>query len=71
MENRIKGDFDFALQQLLIELVKISRGESKKSVSSVLVEWDINRGVDWYIDTLKREQERDLYDLQRLKDKYE
>lgn len=71
MERKIRGDYAFAMQQLLFDLVAIKRGESSKSISGVLIDWDSNRGNDWFTDTLKAEENRDLYELERLKGLYE
>lgn len=69
--KKIKGDFEFALQQLLIDLVNIKDGQSNKSITGILIDWDSNRGNDWFTDTLRQEESRDLYELERLKNLYE
>lgn len=71
MEKKIKGDFDFAIQQLLLELVAIKRGESQKSVNGILIDFDSNRGNDWYTDTLLGVERRELNKLAELKERYE
>lgn len=71
VERKIKGDFSFAMQQLLIDLVGMKNGKCNKSITGILIDWDSNRGNDWFIDTLKYEEERDLNSLEELRNKYE
>jgi hypothetical protein len=71
VKRKIKGDYSFAMQQLLIDLVGLKNGKHNKSISGILIDWDSNRGNDWFTDTLKYEEERDLNNLEELRNKYE
>lgn len=69
MNRKINGSFEEALIVLLERLVR-AKGSSKLA-TELLYDWDQRRGNDWFSDTLRAEENRDLYDLQRLKDLYE
>lgn len=65
----IKGNVHYALERLIAGLVE--EKYTNPLARSLLAEWDINRGDDWFTSTLSREEKCELLELERLKMKYE
>lgn len=69
MNNPIKGNFAEALEILISRLAK-AKG-SNKLAYELLYDWDQRRGNDWFTDTKKAQENRELKKLDELKSKYE
>lgn len=70
--SNIKGNFGFAVQQLLGRLnrAKTTPGLAR-FVDDILTEWDYNRGNDWHSSTLLSDEIAERNEFLRLKDIYE
>lgn len=50
--EKIVGNFDFALQQLISRLTRAKGTPGlARFAEDILLEWDNNRGTDWYTNT--------------------
>ena len=55
----MKGDFRFALQQLVMDIIKLQYHPEHGEVAMVLLKkWDVARGDDWVHTTLKEFKEK-------------
>jgi len=69
--EKIEGDFECALHNLIQELTLLKGGKSVKSIDSILYDWDKTRGNDWFSSTKLSDQKADLLEVARLKWIYE
>ena len=69
MNKHIKGNFTEALEILISRLAR-AKG-SNKLAYELLYEWDQRRGNDWFTDTKKAQESRELKRLADLKSAYE